>query len=635
MTLFCFAALAVAALCLAARWVPHAETLERVAAASVLVPAFAIGLVYVLSALHAIAPWAWLLACIGSSTLVIGAVCARGHGDEVRQTLRGDAAALCAAARELQQEPAGLAMVAVGLASVAAAVVAAGLLEPWAWDALGYHLPIVHDAMQTQTLRTVPTSVLYVNCYPRLIDVFFVAWRLGLQDETWVELGQLPFTLVGVTSIAALARRAGVSRGLALATGCLWLGLPIVMLQLATAYVDVAVASLCLATFLWASAPLQDRAELVLAVTAGLLLGSKPSAPPIAAVALLTVLVRTARARRLRRGLVAVLGALAIGAWKYLENLRDHGNPIWPAEVHLGPIALPGRIAMAELAASNLPEPYRSMGWPARVLASWLTIDSERWVFDMRLGGFGPLFTLGLLPCVLALAVGAMRSEALRARLHAIALPVGLTVGATLASPGAFWSRYTIAVPGALLVLAAAGAAELSPRTRQLAQWLAVGLAITGIWLARGGFTDGGVSLPALAALAPEERVAAHAVDDQEAAWRSARMQVGPEEAFGYDACLGLPSRLVRRDGRGRVEYFAEAAPSATSLVAWVEHAHVRVVALHDGAQGAAALARAQPEHFRERFVSAYPTWQPCVVFDVLDAAPASDRGDRSADHVR
>ncbi len=606
-----FGALAVAAVILAARLAPHASVLERALAALVLVPAMAVGIVYGLSWLHAITPTAWVL-----SSLLVGALSVVTLGRGALAGVEADLAELGRAARRLGQDPRAIAMTLGALGSIGLAVLAAGALEPWAWDALGYHLPIVHDALRSGTLRVVPTSVIYVNCYPRLVDVFFVAWRLSLADETWIDAGQLPFALLGVVAIAALVQRGQASIEEAIAFASLWAALPIVMLQLATAYVDVAVAALCLATFVLVTARLEGGAELIAGVAAGLLLGSKPSAPPIVLVALVTLVVRAARAKRLARGLLGALLALAIGAWKYLENLAIHGNPIWPATLTLGPLHFPGRVSMAELASSNLPEPYRSMGWLARIASSWATIDSDRWVFDMRLGGFGPLFALGILPAaVIVIGLAATRSARLRARIAPAVLPVSLIVAATLASPGAFWSRYTIAVPGALLALVAIASLELSPRLRGALELSLAALALVGLGLSWRGLTDGGPSLFELLALPPEARVTAYAMDAEEADWRAARALVGPDEAFGYDACFGLPGRLARRDGTGRIAYFGEDPPTEAALLRWIDEERVRVVALDQGA--ASAIARAHPERFEERFASAYPEWQPCVVFSV------------------
>ncbi|MBN8612965.1 MAG: hypothetical protein J0L92_20405 [Deltaproteobacteria bacterium] len=608
-----FGALAIAGALIAARLAPGASMLERLAATAVLVPAQAIGLVYLLGAFHAITPMAWLV-----STLLVAVSVVALLGRRMREVIRRDARDLGEALTSITRSPLSLAMVVTGLGSVAVAITSAGLLEPWAWDSLGYHLPVVHDALRTHTIRTIPTHVVYVNCYPRLVDIFFVAWRLNFADETWVELGQLPFAMAGAASIAALAQRGGAEAGSAIAGACLWLALPVVMLQLATFYVDVAVASLCLATFVLATARGHEGSEILAGVAAGVLLGSKPSAPPVVAVALLTLLVRAIRENRAPQGIVGAASALGIGVWKYLENLRDHGNPIWPAQLNLGPLRFPGEIPMSVLSSSNLPEPYLSMSWPMRVLSSWTIVSPDRWVFDMRIGGFGPLFTFGLLPAALVIAVAITRDAELRRALRPATIPAALTIVATLATPGAFWSRYTLAVPGALIALAIAASERLSSRARAAIGTSAIALTLAGLALSFGGLTDGGPTLLSLMERPPDERVTAYAIDAQEPLWRAARMRIGDDEAFGYDRTFGLPGRLARRDGRGRIAFYPDDPVREDSLLRWIDEERVRVVVLDR--DEATSIARAHPERFRELFESAeaYREWQPCVIFEVL-----------------
>ena len=365
---------------------------------------------------------------------------------------------------------------------------------------------------------------------------------------------------------------------------------------------------------------------VIAGIAIGLLLGSKPSAPPIAAFAMIALvvrsgLIRTGRTRAIAWGVLGSVIALAIGAWKYLENLRLHHDPIWPAELKLGPVVLfPGKASMAELAESGLREPYLSMGWLGRVISSW-TIVPDGYVYDMRIGGFGPLFTFLLLPLALAIAIAAVGSRGVRARVHAIALPVLLIVLATLASPGAYWSRYTLAIPGALLALAIAISEALPVRWRRAAELAAIGLATVGIVTSWRGFTEGGPSLVEIAAMPPEERISAYALDLQEHEWHRARERLGPGEAFGYDWSYGLPGRLWKHDGTARIAFLPETTPTLDALLGWIARENVRVIALGEGPTGDADLARAHPEHFRELFRSGYPDWQPCAVFEILESA--------------
>lgn len=609
-----FVALGLGSWLLAARAMAESPRLERACAAAVLVPAAAIGIVYLLGAFRAIAPLPWLIATLLYALAAVAIGRAKGLA-----LLRSDAIGLLEGARQLARDPAQVAAVTVATVALALAALSVYLLVPWAWDSVAYHLPIVYDALQTRTLRRVPTSVIYVNCYPRLVDVFFVAWRLSLSDDTWIEFGQLPFAPIAVLAIARLANGAGVPVWRGLALGSLFLAIPVVALELATAYVDVAVAALALASFALATGSTRAATYVAAGIAAGLLLGSKPSAPPVAAAALLVILVRSARARHFGSGVLACGIALAIGIWKYVENLREWNNPIWPADLRFGPLVLPGKATVRELATNGLREPYLSMGWLERILHSW-TAWPDSWVFDMRIGGFGPLFTWGLLPLAVAAPIAAWRSRSVREKVARIGWPTALLVMTTLASPGAYWARYTLAVPGALLALAIATIDALAARWRAISTWWGIALGALGLALSWRGWTPGGPSLFELARATHEQRIAAFALDAQEPDWERARARIGPGEAFGYDWSFGLPGRLVRPDGRGRVVFLEATTPTLEELLDWARRERVRVVVLGEGPTGAADLARAHPEHFRELFRSAYPEWQPCAVFEILDA---------------
>jgi hypothetical protein len=614
-----FGALLFAAIVLAARLLPEASGCERACGAAVLFPALAIGIIHALGAIGAIAPWPWIIATLASALIafMIG-------GAASLAVLTRDLIAVRDALSALLRAPPAIAALVVGASALGLAAIATYLLVPWAWDSLGYHLPIVHDALQTRTLRHVPTSVVYVNVYPRLVDIFFIAWRLSLPGETWIELGQLPFAIGGVIAIATLAERANVPVWRGVAFGALWLAIPVALLELASTYVDIAVGALVLLSFTLATGSMRPGNIVVAGIAIGLLLGSKPSAPPMAALAMLTLLWRSHRSLLTGYGFAGCsIGAL-IGIWKYVENIRQWRNPIWPADVRIhGFSVFEGKAAMAELATSGLREPYLSQGWLGRVVSSWTAIP-DNYVYDMRIGGFGPLFTFALMPLALLLPFIVWFRPELRTTLRRVALPVVLILLASLASPGAFWARYTIAIPGALLALAIAFTGTLSPRLRLGSEVIGISLALLGIALSWRGFSDGGPSLWEIAQMPEEARISAYALDEQEDDWHMARERVGPGEAFGYDWSFGLPGRLFRHDGQGRVAFLDETTPTLDELLAWVREERVRVIVLGEGPTGAADTARAAPEHFRELFRSDYPEWQPCAVFETRGQDPGS-----------
>jgi hypothetical protein len=474
----------------------------------------------------------------------------------------------------------------VGIAALGVALVSAYLLVPWAWDALGYHLPIVHDALATGALREVPTHCVYVNAYPRAVDLYFVYVRALLGSDTWIDAAQVPFGLTGALAVAALARRAGVLAPRALGLSLLFLAIPVCALQLATNYVDVAYASLLLVAVYFATQPVFGARALYGGAALGLFLATKPSAPVSFVLVSLVVVALGYRARRLVPAATFVLTGVAVGAAKYIENLLRHGNPLWPVRVKLGPVLLPGEHDLAEFFVTGVPEPYLSMGWIGRTFGSFLA-SPERYVYDMRIGGFGPLFVFVLLPALALL----LRHDVLRR----VGLPVMLLSVCALATPGAYWSRYVLAFPAALLVTFAVGTASWEPRARRAVDLVAAGFAAFGLWLALPGFTDGGPSLLALARMDPAARERAVNVDGRGADWQHAMALLAEGDTFAYDDSADLVGLLWHPEGGRRVVYMPHAMRSKEAARDWLEAERVRLVLLGDGSpllepEAAAAL---------------------------------------------
>jgi hypothetical protein len=614
------ALLAGTALLLVARLLSDRSALERAAAAALVFPALVIGLVELLSPLHLIAQIPFVL---GAGALLLGSLALAG--DDGRDLVADDLVALRETLVAIVRHPMHLGAVLIGALSVGMAIVASYLLVPWSWDGLGYHLPFAFDAIAEGTMRPIASSAPYVNTYPHLGDVFLVGYRLSLLDGTFIELAQLGFVPLLVLTLALWARRAGVptSRGLALAM--LVLAIPAVALELAANYVDVIYAALAIATFAYATGPIEPRSLGLFALAAGLTLGTKPSAPPLVALACVIVLVRAYRRQRLGEGVLATGAALAIGSWKYVENLAVHGNPIWPVEIHLGPIAIPGLATMNELASMGLRPPMRDHGWLMRVWESWTTVFPDRYVYDMRVGGFGPLFAFVLVPALIATIVAAWWSERIRARARVVGLGVGLLVLATLASPGAYWARYTFAVPFALLVLALAASQALPDRVRAAGDGVAAIAALVGLVLVAPGYALGGPSLATLASMSPSDRERAFGLDDYESQFVDMRALVRRGESVIYDGGFGLAGRLYPLDGRARVVFMAEDPVDADALVAFADAQHARVIVVTEPPRRATAdLARSRPDRFRWLFLYPDADGAPCSLFEVLPPPAAA-----------
>jgi hypothetical protein len=254
----------------------------------------------------------------------------------------------------------------------------------------------------------------------------------------------------------------------------------------------------------------------------------------------------------------------------------------------------------------GLPEPYAHYGWLRRLLASVAAMP-DRYIYDMRIGGLGPLVVGGLVPVTLVSARRTWRG----------AFPPLLLAVAAVASPAAHWMRYTLALPAALLAHVAAATAGL-PRGPRVAVDLALAaLAAIGVAAALPGFTDGGPSMTALLTMPPDERAAAVSVDGHEALWRDTRRLVRDGEAFAYDGSFSFPGQLWRGDpGAGLL--FLDDRRSPEEIPAALSQARVRVLVAGDGLPAAEAVRRG-PDGYRLLFRCPV---DPCNVYERLDEPP-------------
>lgn len=239
----------------------------------------------------------------------------------------------------------GLPALGLGLATLSIAVVSARLLPVWQWDAFGYHLPFVNFVLQSSGFAGVPADLRYISTYPHNIELGMVWLRAMLPDDRLVDLAQVAYGAGGAVVIAALGRRLGASKQLALLGGAAWLTLPGVFLQLPTNYVDVGTATALLAAlFFLAVVPATPRALVVgslvrrragwlaLALAATLLSPDPSVARYVLAFPALLLALASAEVSRMPRlasmvavGLVLALGAFQVG--RAVPGLSGDGPP--------------------------------------------------------------------------------------------------------------------------------------------------------------------------------------------------------------------------------------------------------------------------------------------------------------------
>jgi hypothetical protein len=497
-------------------------------------------------------------------------------------------------------------LLAAAAVAVAVAVVAALWLPVWQWDALGYHLPYVNFALIARGFGGVPDDMPYVSTYPHNVETLTVALRAMLPDDRLVDLVQIPCALLGGLATAGIARRVGAPRSAAVGAGAAWLVVPAVFLQMPTDYVDIAsVAFLLTAIYFILSAAraressalsTRRKALLLGGLSLGIYLGTKPNAPLSASVVAVLLVVVGVRSRDWG-ALAVALALVAVGGETFVVNALRYGNPVWPVRVQIGPIFLPGRESMQHLLESGALAPHLHGSLASRVVRSWTSLTSPP-VFDMRIGGLGPL-VLAAMPAALVTLI--RRRDGL----------AGGALLATVIAPDPSVARYVLAFPAVLLALAAPRAAALPRRLRPWFGLLAGGLAVAQIAYAWPGLTGDGPSLQAYAHMTDAQRALAVGANGPPAPFADARKRVAAGETFAFDQSLDLPYLAWESDLRYRAVWIPGSLASAGAAEDFLESENVRVVAAAADSPVGQWLAQ-RPERFLKLFQCRSA---PCSVF--------------------
>jgi hypothetical protein len=496
-------------------------------------------------------------------------------------------------------------LLACASAAVGVTVLAACWLPVWQWDALGYHLPYVNFVLVGRGFDAVPEDMPYVSTYPHNVEFLMIALRAMLPDDRLVDLAQIPFGLLGALATAAIARRCGTPRGPALAAGAAWLVAPAVFLQMPTNYIDVACAAFLLSAIYFllgaTSAPpggpaSVQRSLLAGGLALGLYLGSKPSSP-ITVVITSALLLWVGRRVGERRAALASIALVALcGAGTFLENTIRYRNPIWPVELQVGPLFLHGKSTMQHLLDSGAAAPRLHGSLPSRVVRSWTSLRSPP-VFDMRVGGFGPL----------ALAAAPLAFGTLLRRKDVV---LWGALGASVASPDPSVARYVLAFPGLLLALAAPRASALPARALRWLGILAGLLGVAQIAYAWPGLSGDGPPLLAYARMTDSQRAEAVGADGPPTPFLLARERILPNETFAFDQSLELPYLAWDAALRYRAVWIPDSLPG-DAVESFLKRENVRVVVAADKSPMGEWL-RVKTD----RFLKLFPCKSaPCSVF--------------------
>jgi hypothetical protein len=336
------------------------------------------------------------------------------------------------------------------------------LFPSYTWDALWYHLPIVGYIVQSGAIQEniTPSMIdLFINIFPKNIELFFIWNTIFLKSDIMIDLSQLLFTIAGIFTIYSIAIKLGLREEYAIYSSLLFFFTPIVILQSTTNYIDIAVAVLFLIAinFLIYDDTKDSPLHFLLAGLATGILGGSKGSGPIFIVVLSTVVViqqfikspslftptssrNFGRGRTIHYSLYFIAPALLMSGYWYIKNWVLYNNPVYPIEVSFFNIEL--FKGLYEGIIDPLPRVLVNLSPLSRPFYVWLE-RVEYYLYDSRLSGFGSVWFILLLPSIVIAIFTALKEKKFNFLFVSIIL-----IGTFIIYPRNWYTRYVLFVIG-------------------------------------------------------------------------------------------------------------------------------------------------------------------------------------------
>lgn len=211
---------------------------------------------------------------------------------------------------------------------------------PFGWDSLNYHFTFPVEWLKHANLNN-PITInddLGPTYYPINGSLIYLWLIFPFKNVFMADLGQIPFYVISFITLYGICRKLNIHKEYSFYAACLFTATPNYFKQMAISYVDVMVCGWFLLGFYFLLSFYKDkrlRDVLFFAISIGMLVGTKTTALPFAALLVVAFLLVCAISRSkivLFLGFGAIL-IIIFGGYGYIRNFIQTGNPFYPMEI--------------------------------------------------------------------------------------------------------------------------------------------------------------------------------------------------------------------------------------------------------------------------------------------------------------
>jgi len=321
--------------------------------------------------------------------------------------------------------------------------------DPLSWDDYNYHLGFIADIVETSQLRPFEYTHTFTTSFPHNYELLGY-WTISIfRNDFFVES-------INILFIYLIQKKLKVGEVIARYTSLGIFAIPMILILIHSLKVDMSLS--CIFTALVAIILHWNLKEnlkiikfIVIAIGIGLLIGIKTTGvlfvialiPIIAGVILTTFHLRKDKKVILtivkRISILSLVSIIILGSFWYVRSYVVFKNPIYPMEVNIGPIHLPGEWkdlslltdAPIKLADKSLPEILYFV-WMEK--ADWYGI---MYSVDSKITGTGPAWIILLFPSIIICLLISVKNRLLLAIIGVYLIIFAL-------SPGKWVTNYSI-----------------------------------------------------------------------------------------------------------------------------------------------------------------------------------------------
>ncbi|MBI95653.1 hypothetical protein CL656_00675 [bacterium] len=212
---------------------------------------------------------------------------------------------------------------------------------PVEFDALVYHLPIVSEWFQTGSLMNIYYTAFSgpLAYYPSNFDLIYLWSIFPLNNDYFLNLLNFPIIFCIPFLIYSICRNYKIKQKISLFVSALPLYLPVFFQQLGTVFVD----GYFVLNMLFSIYFLQEiyknhsltKNSILFGLSLGLFVGTKYLGLPFAIIIWLWFLLSyfTKKILSIKNLILSSISFLITGAFFYVRNFLDSGNPIFPVDI--------------------------------------------------------------------------------------------------------------------------------------------------------------------------------------------------------------------------------------------------------------------------------------------------------------